>query len=309
MALPSSGQITLNQVNVELGNSGTAQIDMNSAAVRGLFGVASGQISMSDGYGKSSVYVFTNEGTINGQENRESVIMSDYISSGGTAKVPSGFWIWTDTQYVAAMIIDIPCTIINEGYIIGKGGQNGGIGGPAISISSGVSGVTITNESGSYISGGGGGGGQGRNGTGGGGAGGGDNGEDNGGGLLNGVGQNGSAVGGDTGSGYGGGAGGGGAGATFNGGNLGGGGGRQFPGSGGTRGSGPYGIGGNGGGGTSAGSNGNSQGGGGGGGWAASGGTGFSDNSPRPGGSGGKAIEDNGQSYTLTNSGTIYGAT
>jgi hypothetical protein len=54
MALPASGQITLNQVNVELGNSGTAQIGMNDAAVRGLFGIASGEIKMSDGYGKSS---------------------------------------------------------------------------------------------------------------------------------------------------------------------------------------------------------------------------------------------------------------
>ena len=54
MALPSSGQISLNDVNVELGNSGTAQIDMNSAAVRGLFGIASGEIEMSDGYGKAS---------------------------------------------------------------------------------------------------------------------------------------------------------------------------------------------------------------------------------------------------------------
>jgi hypothetical protein len=56
MALPSSGNsISLNQVNIELGLSGTAQISLNDAAVRSLFGVASGQISMSDGYGKSAV--------------------------------------------------------------------------------------------------------------------------------------------------------------------------------------------------------------------------------------------------------------
>ena len=57
MALPSSGQITLNQVNVELGLSGTAQIGMNDSAVRGLFDVASGEIEMSDGYGKSNIAV------------------------------------------------------------------------------------------------------------------------------------------------------------------------------------------------------------------------------------------------------------
>lgn len=67
MALPSSGQITLNQVNVELGKSGTAQIGMNDAAVRGLFGIASGEIEMSDGYGKSSSWSiqFPNGGSNN----------------------------------------------------------------------------------------------------------------------------------------------------------------------------------------------------------------------------------------------------
>jgi len=53
MALQSSGYISLNDVNVELGNSGTASINMGSADVRGLFGVASGAITMADGYGKS----------------------------------------------------------------------------------------------------------------------------------------------------------------------------------------------------------------------------------------------------------------
>ena len=60
MALQGSGAISLNDVNVELGNSGTASINMGSAAVRDLFGVASGAISLSDGYGASSVTPFTN---------------------------------------------------------------------------------------------------------------------------------------------------------------------------------------------------------------------------------------------------------
>ena len=54
MTLPASGQISLNQVNVELDNSGTAQIGMNDSAVRDLFGISSGEIEMSDGYGKSA---------------------------------------------------------------------------------------------------------------------------------------------------------------------------------------------------------------------------------------------------------------
>lgn len=52
MTLPL-GQISMSQVNVELGLSATAQLDMNNAALRSLAGVPSGQISMSNLQGKS----------------------------------------------------------------------------------------------------------------------------------------------------------------------------------------------------------------------------------------------------------------
>jgi hypothetical protein len=55
MALPSSGVICMYDVNIELGNSGTAQICLNDTAVRDLFGVSSGAICLSDGYGASAV--------------------------------------------------------------------------------------------------------------------------------------------------------------------------------------------------------------------------------------------------------------
>ena len=35
----------------------TAQIDMNSSAVRDLFGIASGEIAMDDGYGRPTLQV------------------------------------------------------------------------------------------------------------------------------------------------------------------------------------------------------------------------------------------------------------
>jgi len=54
MTLPASGPISFSDVNVELAYSATATISLNDTAVRTLFGVASGQISMSDGYGKSN---------------------------------------------------------------------------------------------------------------------------------------------------------------------------------------------------------------------------------------------------------------
>ena len=166
MALPSSGQITLNQVNVELGNSGTAQIGMNDSAVRSLFGVASGEIEMSDGYGASSEYVLSGDHSI--------ITASTYISSGGTLRITGNIYSGGDTG-TAGLTVDIACTIINDGTIQGRGGngnqgnsegydynsgngfQPGGPGAAAINVTS--SGVTIQNNSGKYIGGGGGGGG------------------------------------------------------------------------------------------------------------------------------------------------------
>ena len=54
MTLPASGTISLSQVNTELGYSSSAAVSLNQADVRNLAGKASGLISMSDLYGKSS---------------------------------------------------------------------------------------------------------------------------------------------------------------------------------------------------------------------------------------------------------------
>ena len=57
MALQTSGQISLNDVNTELGNASGTSLSMGSTAVRTLFGISSGEIQMSDGYGASgSIY-------------------------------------------------------------------------------------------------------------------------------------------------------------------------------------------------------------------------------------------------------------
>ena len=54
MALPASGPISLNAVNVELGREATITISLNDAIVRTLFAISSGQIAMSNGHGKSN---------------------------------------------------------------------------------------------------------------------------------------------------------------------------------------------------------------------------------------------------------------
>lgn len=55
MPLPASGVITMGDVNVELGYAASAVISLNNTAVRGLFGIASGAISLNDGHGKSNL--------------------------------------------------------------------------------------------------------------------------------------------------------------------------------------------------------------------------------------------------------------
>ena len=60
MSLPSSGLITMDMVNTELGNTSTAPIWLGDSSVRNLFGKSSGLITLNDGHGKSAiVYVST----------------------------------------------------------------------------------------------------------------------------------------------------------------------------------------------------------------------------------------------------------
>ena len=55
MALPSSGSLSMSQINTELTNSSTATLNMGATTVRNLFQVLSGPIKFSNGYGKERV--------------------------------------------------------------------------------------------------------------------------------------------------------------------------------------------------------------------------------------------------------------
>ena len=338
MALQTSGQISLNDIHVEAGGSSGTSASINDSDIRELISKGDGaQNAFNEYYGASAGFEMSG-----GQSLTGGTTVSDYINSGGTFTIPSTSNVFATNTSHAALIIDIPCTVQLSGKVMAQGGaggigyQNGQAGGNAISITS--TGVTIVVNSGGYIGGGGGGGAGGwrdsKASGGGGGAGGGD-----GGGASSSAGGLGATTAGGTGghvgssparTAYGGGSGGGGAhGHSHN--SPGGGGGYVMPGEGGyysffntsdntqnfnnnsdghSTNTGNSASGGAGG---SAGNAGNNagyagtiySGGGGGGGWGASGGSSYN----RTGGAGGKAIEDNGNSYTLTNNGTIYGAT
>jgi hypothetical protein len=173
MTLPASGAISLNDVNVELGLSGTATITMNDAAVRTLFGISSGAIDMNTGHGKANQFSFTIS------SNQAGASLSSLATGAGwngsskvVATINSGVYIYSNSTGTPALTISGfsgGCTLTNNGVILGCGGNGGngatgdpsfsGVGGgasagTALSVSSAV---TIINNS--TVAGGGGGGG------------------------------------------------------------------------------------------------------------------------------------------------------
>lgn len=186
MTMVSTGEISLGgnatsgglnrSVNIELGRAATATINMNETAVRTLAGVPSGAISMSNFYGKSNRV--TSNITI-------SANTSNYILD--TAKAPGYVAGVTDVTLTINSGVFISSTstgsyaftvspfasgdtvrIINNGTIVGRGGNGGfgngrsfsggtgGAGGPALLVNFPI---TLNNAPGRIAGGGGGGGG------------------------------------------------------------------------------------------------------------------------------------------------------
>ena len=175
MTLPVSGAISLNQVNVELGLSGTTTISMNQASVRTLFGVPSGAISMSNGYGKANQFAFTISSNQTNANLRTLAVAAGWNQASAlVATISGGIYISSNNTGTPALTVNgsFPggVTLTNNGFIIGMGGNggsganNGGFtlgngmpgsaGGLALSVS-----VAISINNAGTIGGGGGGGG------------------------------------------------------------------------------------------------------------------------------------------------------
>lgn len=175
MTLPASpNPISLSQVNTELTRSATATISMNEAAVRELFGVASGAIAMSNGHGKSSQFVFSFGGGTN-VDLRTAAINAGWNQLGKLIATNTGYISSASTgAYALTISGSFPNGVefINNGVILGRGGDGGaggsiytgvvqGVGasgGPALLVATAV---TVSNN-GTISGGGGGGGGGGR---------------------------------------------------------------------------------------------------------------------------------------------------
>jgi hypothetical protein len=142
MALNSSGPISLigsitgQSIAKELSLSETAQLSLFDSSVRNLLGVASGPISMFDGYGKSSGFVFNQ--TISSDTTNYN-LKSAAIAAGwdqskpliATVTINAGVYVYststgsyafdTGSSFYAGSTL----ALINNGTILGRGGDGG----------------------------------------------------------------------------------------------------------------------------------------------------------------------------------------
>jgi hypothetical protein len=169
-------QISAQNINTELSRSATTTMSFNETPVRGLAGKTTDltTISMLDLSGKSSRKPITGTAqtlfSVNTTQTTINIgLLPGYVAgkTDVTITVNSGVYVYSTSTSSAALTITgattgDTVTLVNNGYIIGKGGDGGATtstyaagyaGGPAISL-----GCPITIANYRYIAGGGGGG-------------------------------------------------------------------------------------------------------------------------------------------------------
>lgn len=192
MTLQSSGAISINNINIELGSASGTTRSLGDTSSRNLAGVPSGAISLSNFYGKSNVQevIFDNSGGAWG--NWQNQNLWNTLVSSGIAITSSSVKIILRNITITSSAIGIAALETGSGWpagtklelviestsqIVGRGGTGGagaagtsigvasagGAGGRALTITSAISGgsIKITNQ-GAIRGGGGGGGGGGR---------------------------------------------------------------------------------------------------------------------------------------------------
>jgi hypothetical protein len=170
MPLPSAGPISFADINLEMQVDVYFNRSLNDITTRILFDVPSGQISMSDGYGKSNVFKFNiSSDQINVNLRTLAVNAGWDQASSVEATINNGVFIYSNSTGSAALTVSgsFPkgIELINNGTIVGRGGRGGngqnntnsgaggGAGGLALSVSTPIS---IRNNG--NVAGGGGGG-------------------------------------------------------------------------------------------------------------------------------------------------------
>lgn len=198
MALNSSGPISIGgpivgqSINLELNYTATTQSSIGQASFRALAKVPTGTISLYDFYGKSNVVTLPPITTNTTQYTLSPAVVPGYIAGSTSVQLTIGANVYLYSTDVATPALNITgfvsgdsVSIINNGYILGKGGKGGKSapgpdnvnaqnGGNAISLSCPA---TFSIENNLYVAAGGGGGSSGGDCAGGGGAGGGDGGD------------------------------------------------------------------------------------------------------------------------------------
>jgi hypothetical protein len=178
MTLPGSN-LSLNQVNTELGRSATATIELNDSAVRSLAGVGGSGTTIGMNSLLSKTYTFTTSFSGGNQVNLRATAVSLGWDQVAVLNITNNGTITSSSTGSYALTIDGAyargVTFTNNAWIVGRGGDGGpgsgptpfdgnpapggsggGGGGPAIAVSSAV---TIYNNSAIFGGGGGGGGG------------------------------------------------------------------------------------------------------------------------------------------------------